>query len=77
MRGWLSQKGHRHQEICPQRLASSRLMPINMPGETTNRIAAHLNVGAGAGRNAGSATSVCTNNLNRLPCVSFVKHSAT
>jgi hypothetical protein len=45
-------------EDRPQRLASSRLMPISMPREAINLIMAEVNVGAGTGANSGTATCV-------------------
>jgi len=52
------QRAQAAEDARPQRLASSRLMPIRAPSETTNLIAAHVNVGTGAGGKPGAETSV-------------------
>jgi hypothetical protein len=57
MRLWLYLKEHRHRDMRSQSPASRRLMQIRAASETTNRIAAHVNVGADAGRESGTATS--------------------
>jgi hypothetical protein len=44
--------------MCSQRLASRRLMPIKAASETTNLIAADVNVSGGTGVISGMATSV-------------------
>jgi hypothetical protein len=52
------QRAQAAEDARPQRLASRRLMPIRAPSETTNLIAAHVNVGTGAGGKPGAETSV-------------------
>jgi hypothetical protein len=58
MRFWLYRKEHSLSKMLSQRPASRRLKPIKAPREATNRMAAHVNVGAGTGEKAGAVTSV-------------------